>query len=94
MSAKYYAVQFWSGRKTTTGQPNEKTGRMSIACDIEVFSSKKDRDNWVENGKTTSDMRGICREVITKKEARDLCLGMSVASFNEMIEMQIDNKVQ
>lgn len=87
MSKKYYAVEFWSGRNTTTGEPNTKTGRMSIACDIEVFDSKSERDKWVENGKETSAMRGNCRESVTKKELRDLKLGWSIAEFNEHLEM-------
>ncbi|MGZ8220034.1 MAG: hypothetical protein ACXWT0_00150 [Methylobacter sp.] len=90
MNKKYYAVQFWSGRNTTTGTPNEKTGHMSIACDLESFSSKESRDSWVDTGKTTSDMRGNCREAVTKKEARSLCLGMSVSAFNEHLEMMLD----
>lgn len=90
MNKKYYAVQFWSGRNTTTGTPNEKTGRMSIACDIESFSSKESRDSWVNAGKITSDMQGNCRETVTKNEARSLCLGSSVSEFNEHLEMMLD----
>ena len=63
---------------------------MSIACDVMSFSSREARDSWVEAGKTTSDMRGNCREAVTKKEARSLCLGMSVKEFNEHLEMMLD----
>jgi len=87
---KYYAVQFWSGRNTTTGTPNEKTGYKSIACDLLSFSSKEARDSYVDKGKITCDMRGNCREAVTKKQARSLCLGMSVSAFNEHLELMLN----
>ena len=41
----FYAVEYWDGKKTTTGEPNPRTWRMSIACDLYVFKSKNERDN-------------------------------------------------
>lgn len=63
---------------------------MSIACDLLSFSTKEARDRYVSQGKVTSDMRGNCREIVTKKGARNLCLGMSVDEFNEHLEMMLD----
>ena len=39
---KFYAIEYESPTKIrcTTGGPNGRTGRMSIACDIEAFGSK------------------------------------------------------
>ena len=87
---RYYAAQFWSGLKTTIGEPNPLTGRMSIACDLAVFSEKSKRDEWVSNGKLTSDMRGNCRMSVSKKDARKLTAGWSLQDFNEYIESMID----
>jgi hypothetical protein len=86
----FYAAQFESGENTTTGQPNSRTGRMSKAVNLMAFSKKENRDAWVDNGKVTSDMRGNCRKATTKKEARNLHLGMSVVEFNEMLDMMLD----
>lgn len=86
---KYYAVQFWSSKSTTTGQPNKKTGRLSKACSTGIFKSKAARDLWVEEGKTTPDMRGNCREAVTKKELRELNLGLTTEQFNEHLEMLV-----
>ena len=79
----YYGFQFWSGRNTTTGNPNPSTGRMSKAGNLEIFSTKAERDEWVDDGKSTADMGGNCRESVTRKQARELCLGLTVAEFDE-----------
>ena len=49
MERKFYGFKYWSGPKTTTGEPHPRTGRMSIAGDLAVFSSKTARDTWVSN---------------------------------------------
>jgi len=97
MTTKYfYAVQFMSGRNTTTGQPNAKTGYYSNAVGVNCFKTSAERDEWVSNGESTSAMRGNCRESVSKKELRDLCLGSSIIEFNEMLEniqFQADNDI-
>jgi hypothetical protein len=90
MNKIYLAVEFLSGRNTTTGTANPLTGRMSKACDLMVFSDKAERDNWVSNGKVTSDMGGNCRESVSKSAARKLKLGWSIAEFNEHLDMMLD----
>ena len=74
----YYGFSFWGSKKTTEGEPS-KRGRMSIAGSIEIFDTKKDRDN--------------ARDVtpVTKKELRKLCLGMSPDEFNEHLANLIAN---
>ncbi len=84
---RFYAVEFFSGKNTTTGTQNPRTGYMSIAHSIEVFSSKNARDEWVNNGKITADMRGNCRKAVSKNELRGLNLGLSVADFEQHLEM-------
>ena len=84
---RYYAVQFRSDRDTTTGEPNKRSGRMSRACDLSVFSDKKARDAYVENGKITADMRGNCREAVNKQKARNLKAGIE---FEEHIDYMLD----
>lgn len=84
---KYYAFEYSSGRNTTTGQPNESTGRMSTAGRLAVFHSQSDRNKWVDDGRYTSDMGGCCRESVTSVEARRLHAGQSVADYNEFVAM-------
>jgi len=83
---KYYAFEYKSGRNTTTGTPNPHTGRMSIAGGLAVFSSKHERDTWVNDGATTSDMGGNCRQAVSITGARKLYQGTSVADYREMLE--------
>ncbi len=83
---KYYAFEYWSGRNTTTGQPNPRTGWHSIAGELVVFRSRKGRDKWVAAGKVTSDIQGNCREAVTARQARWLHRGMSLDAYNEMLE--------
>lgn len=82
----YLGFQYWSGRSTTTGTPNPRTGRMSIAGDLVAFATKSERDEWVARGKVTSDMQGNCRRAVSRREARALSRGSSLADFIESIE--------
>ena len=77
----FYAFEFFSGRNTTSGEPNPRTGRMSKAGSLETFATKAERDNWVNNGRITSDMGGNCREAVSRREARRLCRGESISEF-------------
>jgi len=83
---KFYACEYWSGLHTTTGTANKLTGRYSKAASLAIFKTHADRDEWVDNGKATSDMRGNCRMPLTAKEARALRYGSSVAEYKEEIE--------
>ena len=87
---KFYAFEYASGRNTTSGQPNDKTGHLNRAGFLAVFTSRSDRDAWVESGKSTADMGGNCRESVTSSQARKLHLGMSVADYKDMVEMSLD----
>ena len=83
---KFYAVEYLSGRNTTTGQPNQKTGYLSIAVHPQSFSSKPERDAWVDDGEHTSDMRGNCRSAVTLRQLRGLHLGLSLDDFDRLVE--------
>lgn len=82
---KFYAFQFFGGRRTTTGHANPRTGRFSIAGELKIFTTAQERADWVSAGKVTSAMAGICREIITAKYARRLCAGMTLSEFNELV---------
>ncbi len=86
MNRTYFAFQFKSGRNTSTGTPNRITGRMSTAGTLRAFRSAAQRDAWVAEGCTTSDMTGNCREAISAKEARRLCAGSTTANFQSDVE--------
>jgi len=75
----FYGFHFHDGRNTTTGRPNYRTGHLSIAGDLKVFTSKAERDEWVEASPTYQ------REAVTRKQARELCLGLSMQEFNDFI---------
>ena len=93
MKLKYYAFEYFSGRNTTTGDPNIKTGRISIAGHLAVFSNKSDRDLWVKFGEVTSGMQGNCREFVTARTARKLCHGVSIELYNCAVERLLDLEV-
>ena len=82
MKRYYWAVEFLGGNRTcTTGGPNKKTGRMSMAIDYTAFTTSADRDNWVDRAK-----QGKERISATLREIRGMQLGSSVQDFNEEIE--------
>ena len=76
---KFYAVEYWDGKNTTTGQPNPRTGRMSRACDLVIFQSRSERNEWIKSGRKI-------REAVTRANARQLFAGWSLNDFNEHIE--------
>jgi hypothetical protein len=87
---KFYGIRFLGGNRTcTTGYPNKKTGRMSVSCDIQVFRSSLERDEWV-NAEKLSEPCGCGggeRIACSKKYARSKCLGMSVDNFEVDLEL-------
>ena len=91
---KFYAFEFYSGRNTTTGEPNRTTGSYSTAGFLAVFPSSAQRDEWVENGRVTADMRGNCREIITAKRARALCAGMTLSEFEDEVEWSLNRTIE
>jgi len=46
---KFYAVNFWSSNHGCTCGQAGKNGRFGLACDIKIFLTKKERDNFVDN---------------------------------------------
>jgi hypothetical protein len=80
MTRKYYGFEFWDGTRTTTGDPNQRTKRMSIAGELKVFDNTTARSIWVR------EYAKYPRITIYRHEIRDYHLGMSIAAFNEMLE--------
>lgn len=89
MKKYFLGFEFKSGRHTTTGEPNPKTGWCSIAGNLMVFTSQADVDHWLAGGCVTSNMGSNYRQVVTKKEARELCRGISIAEFEEEIASKL-----
>jgi len=84
---KFYGFEYWDGRQTTTGEPNQMTGRMSIAGTIAVFDNARDRGTWIGH---TEYKHGLpCRVACTKETLRSLHLGMSVADFKDHLEQLV-----
>lgn len=82
----FFAVEFYSGRRTTTGKQNKRTRRYDIACTIAAFATASERDAWVAQGKPTPAMQGNCREAVTFKELRRLKRGHSELEFKALLE--------
>lgn len=77
MENRFYGFQFASGTRTTSGTPNEKTGRMNIAGAIFVFDKKENARKWAASAEHCT--------MQTKAELRTKCLGISVHDFNEIL---------
>jgi hypothetical protein len=86
----YYGFRYYSGHSTTTGEPNPKTGRLSIAGETRVFSNREKLNAWLDKEKLTSPcgLGGGRREEKTLKELRKLYLGFSQENFDEIMEME------
>ncbi len=79
----FYGFQYASGKSTTTGNPNPKTGELSIAGSLESFRSKKERDEWVARGCITPDMGSNCRIPVESKNIRSFKKGWSKKQWEE-----------
>jgi len=82
MKKNYYV---FIGQNATTGEPNPRTGRMSKWGDVSIFESKREALLFAAEKET-----GNAQDVIvagTKRTIREFCLGVSVAQFEENIEM-------
>ena len=83
----FYGFHYQDGRSTYTGSGNPLTGRFSTAGKLKVFLTREGRDEWVDDWRPYSRYRNF-REAVTKKQARKLCAGWSVADFTEYIEQE------
>lgn len=87
MNRYFYAASFPYGRNCTTGEPHPITGRMSLACRFHAFTTKRDRDAFVNCS--------FSAEPFTKKGLRSLSLGTSIQNFNDSVkyaELLVDNR--
>ena len=82
----FYGFQYDAGTSTTYGEPHPQTGRMSIAGDLVVFTSKSERDEWVD---ATTDKT---REAVTRQKARSLCAGWSKDQFDAWVRYKTPNR--
>jgi len=79
----FYGIQFKDGMNTTTGEPNKISGRMSIACDIVVFKTRRKRGNWLANE------RDKTRIPVTLKEIPRYHRGMKTRDLKKEIDSLI-----
>jgi len=77
----YYGIRFEGNENTTTGEANKRTGRMSIACSLVAFLSKKERRNWVD--KSDWYDKRIC---VKYKEIPSYFKGETIAAREEIIQ--------
>jgi hypothetical protein len=72
----------WIGSNATTGTPNPTTGRLSTYGHLHSFTSKALRDEFCNE----YDHRfNKYPAAISRRGARSMHLGMSVAAYNEYI---------
>lgn len=81
LTQKFYA---WIGQNASTGTPHPITGNMSMYGDDYVFSSKTDRDRFVED--YTPDNPSEYCVACSKRELRAKNLGCSVADWEQNLE--------
>jgi hypothetical protein len=98
MSKYFYGFRYYSGRSTTTGQPNKKNGRYSIAGSAIAFKSKEELNAWLlrENRIKASGLGGGIRDPIkNRKQLRNLNAGLDWRGFCEYLNnlhWQCDNE--
>jgi hypothetical protein len=87
----FIGFEYWSGRNTTTGEPNKGPGkfhgRLSIAGDAKVFEGRALRDTWVESAPP-----GTIREAISKRTLRRLTSGLTAEEFNAVWQWIVEEK--
>lgn len=84
---KYYGFEYHNGRDTTAGEPNPNTGRYSIAGELHIFNSIKERDSWVQQGTVTEAMQGLNREAVPIRKARKLLVGLTMEQYWDLVEI-------
>ena len=77
----YYLA--FKGQNATTGTPNLSTGMCSMYGDLIAFSSKRKRDRYV--AEYYDNNPSVFVAAVSKKQARDYCLGLSMHDYNEYI---------
>ena len=74
---RFYGFEYFGQPEQVTGTPHPTTGRQSIAGELAVFNSKKERDEWA--AKRTH------RTALTAEEARQHCQGITMAKYRQLI---------
>ena len=86
----FYAFEYSSGPRTTSGEPNPNTGRVSIAGFLVSFQSRRDRDLWVADGEFTYNMGGrrdrvaVTAKITQEQLLNTVRLGGLVVGYLEM----------
>lgn len=81
----FWGFEYKSGRRTTEGIPNKKTGYHNIAGQARCFKKKMARDNWAL---TT----GAERTAVSMRQLRALCKGFTIVEFNDYVLSIEDEK--
>jgi len=86
MTKLYYA---FIGQNATTGKPHARTGYYSIYGDLYAFSSKRERDNFVDSRYNSSAQ--IIAVATNKRDAkRKYFRGMTQVEFDQYL-LYVDN---
>jgi hypothetical protein len=97
MPKYFYGFRYFSGRNTTTGTPNHKNGKLSIAGIGAAFKSKEALNAWLlkEDRTKSWGLGGGIREPLrNRKHLRQLKAGLDWRQFCEYINYmhwQCDN---
>ena len=75
----------WVGQpRTTWGQPNPKTGRLSLYGNYKLFKTFQDRKNYVDSLRLDHGEIAVCG---SRKTLRKYDLGCSLSGYNVYIDL-------
>jgi hypothetical protein len=76
----FYGFEFLGSKRTTTGEPNKRTGKMSIAGTVRAFRNTRELARWVDAAKP-----GRERLEVKLPRLRVLLAGMTMEEFAEAL---------
>lgn len=74
---RFYGFEYIGKPKTPSGPHHPTTGRQSIAGELAVFLSRKERDNWAQSKPK--------RAALTSEEARQHCQGLTLTAYRRLL---------
>lgn len=77
----FYGFEFFGSKRTTAGEPNKRTGKMSIAGKVRAFRNTRELARWVDAAQP-----GRERLEVKLPRLRVLLAGMTMEEFAETLK--------
>lgn len=94
-SRYFYGFEFLGGKGTTTGEPNRRTGRCSIAGTFRAFHSAVDLDRWINAAPAGRERLAVAlprlRALLSGKTTDEFKEAIRAAQFDAMQIEMFDN---